>query len=281
MQSSAAIQLAIAGAAGRMGRALIAAAARAADLHIAAAIEHPEHPAVGKDAGVVAGEPPLGVAVRADLAGDFDVLIAFATPAATLEHLTQCRRQRRAIVIGTTGFDAAERARIREAGAEIPLLLAANTSIGMNMCVTLAATAAAMLKESAALNAFDIEIVEAHHRHKVDAPSGTALLLGETMAAATGKNLDAAGVFARHGKTAARNPGDIGFSAIRGGDLAGEHTVLFIGDGERVEITHRATDRKIFAAGALRAAAWLARQPPGCYSMRDVLGLAPEGSANA
>ncbi|MGI9310244.1 MAG: 4-hydroxy-tetrahydrodipicolinate reductase, partial [bacterium] len=232
------------------------------------AIEHADSPALGRDAGVLAGAGESGVPVRADADAEFDVMVEFTTPAATLEHVEICRRLRRAIVIGTTGLDAQAEARVVEAARDIPLILAANTSVGVNLCLALAETAASAI---GALT--DIEIVEAHHRDKVDAPSGTALALGRAVAAPLGKHLDRDGVFARHGHTGARKTGAIGFSTIRGGDIAGEHSVLFIGDGERIEITHRATDRRIFADGAIKAAKWLSQQPPGLHTMRDVLGL--------
>lgn len=262
------IRLAIAGAAGRMGCQLIRAAGRAEGVAVSAAVEHAAHPALGEDAGAVAGCADLGVALSAEAGGDFDLMVEFSTPAATLEHLAACRQLGRGMVIGTTGLGAAGEAAVREAAADIPVLTAANTSVGINLCLALVETAAAALGTLA-----DVEIVEAHHRHKVDAPSGTALALGKAAAEALGADLDAASVFARHGHTGPRPSGSIGFSTVRGGDLAGEHTVLFIGDGERLEITHRATDRRIFADGAIKAAKWLAGRPPGAYTMRDVLGL--------
>ncbi len=273
------IKLAIAGAAGRMGCALIRAAGAADGVAVTAAIEREASPALGKDAGAVAGCGEIGVAVRADLAhlaaggGDFDLLLEFTTPAATLAHVEICRNLRRGMVIGTTGIDERGGRLIRAAAGDIPIVLAANTSVGVTLCEALLETAARVLGPQT-----DLEIVEAHHRHKVDAPSGTALLLGRAVAKSLGKDLAEDGVFARHGHTGERKPGAIGFSAVRGGDIAGEHTVMFIGDSERVEITHKATDRKIFAAGALKAAQWLANQPPGLYDMRDVLGLGASGN---
>jgi len=285
------LKLAIAGAAGRMGCALIRAAGRADGVTVTAAVERADHPRLGDDAGAAAGVGDLGVALRATVgaghggdsaaggnrdsaaggdsnAADFDLLLDFTTPAATMEHLAACRRLGRGMVIGTTGLGAAGEAAVRAAAADIPLILAANTSVGVNLCLALVETAAAALGR-----AVDVEIVEAHHRHKVDAPSGTALALGRAAADALGVALDSAGVFARHGHTGARPAGGIGFATVRGGDIAGEHTALFIGDGERIEITHRASDRRIFADGAIKAAQWLAGKPPGAYSMRDVLGL--------
>ena len=263
------IKLAIAGAAGRMGCALIRAAACVDGVEVTATLEHDAHPSLGKDAGAVAGCGDIGVALSADAtAGEFDLMVEFTTPAATLEHLNTCRRLRRGMVIGTTGIDDEGKAIIRRAADDIPIVLAANTSVGVNLCLALAGIAAKVLGPLA-----DVEIVEAHHRDKVDAPSGTALLLGQVVAESLDKDLAKDGVFTRHGHTGQRKPGSIGFSTIRGGDLAGEHTVLFIGDSERIEITHRATDRRIFADGAIKAAQWLATRPSGLFTMQDVLGL--------
>jgi len=270
------IRLAIAGAAGRMGCQLIGAAGRAEGVAVSAAVEHAAHPALGEDAGAVAGGADLGVALRADAGGDFDLMLDFSTPAATLEHLAACRQLGRGMVIGTTGLGDDGESAVRAAAADIPVLMAANTSVGINLCLALVETAAAALGGMT-----DVEIVEAHHRHKVDAPSGTALALGRAAAAALGADLATDGVFTRHGHTGPRAHRSIGFSTVRGGDIAGEHTVLFIGDGERIEITHRATDRRLFADGAIKAAKWLAGRPPGAYTMRDVLGLNIDGGGNA
>ena len=272
------LKLAIAGAAGRMGCALIRAAGLVEGVTVTAAVERAGHPALGEDAGAVAGGADLGVALQSkingDGGGDFDLMLDFTTPAATLEHLAACRRLQRGMVIGTTGLGRDFEAAARDAAADLPLIVAANTSVGVNLCLALVETAAAALGARA-----DVEIIEAHHRHKVDAPSGTALALGRAAAEALGVDLgaDGVGVFARHGHTGPRPAGSIGFSSVRGGDIAGEHTALFIGDGERVEITHRATDRRLFADGAIKAAQWLAGKPPGIYTMRDVLGLGARG----
>ena len=263
------IKLAIVGASGRMGCALIHAVARVDGVVVTTALEREAHPSLGKDAGGIAGCGDIGVALSADAAsGDFDLMVDFTTPSATLAHVDTCRRLGRAMVIGTTGIDDQGKELIRQAADDIPIVLAANTSVGINLCLALVETAAAVLGPLT-----DIEIVEAHHRHKVDAPSGTALSLGQAVAKPLGKDIAEDGVFTRHGNTGERKSGSIGFSTIRGGDIAGEHTVLFIGDGERVEITHRATDRRIFADGAIKAAQWLATQSPGLFTMRDVLGL--------
>ena len=271
------LKLAIAGAAGRMGCALIRAAVRVDGVTVTAAVERAGHPALGEDAGAVAGGADLGVALQSKIDGgdrDFDLMLDFTTPAATLEHLDACRRLQRGMDIGTTGLGRDFEAAARDAAADLPLIVAANTSVGVNLCLALVETAAAALGARA-----DVEIIEAHHRHKVDAPSGTALALGRAAAEALGVDLgaDGVGVFARHGHTGPRPAGSIGFSSVRGGDIAGEHTALFIGDGERVEITHRATDRRLFADGAIKAAQWLAGKPPGIYTMRDVLGLGARG----
>ena len=274
------LKLAIAGAAGRMGCALIRAAGLVEGVTVTAAVERAGHPALGEDAGAVAGGADLGVALQSKINGDgdgsrdFDLMLDFTTPAATMEHLAACRRLQRGMVIGTTGLGRDFEAAARDAAADLPLIVAANTSVGVNLCLALVETAATALGARA-----DVEIIEAHHRHKVDAPSGTALALGRAAAEALGVDLgaDGVGVFSRHGHTGPRPAGSIGFSSVRGGDIAGEHTALFIGDGERVEITHRATDRRLFADGAIKAAQWLAGKPPGIYTMRDVLGLGARG----
>jgi 4-hydroxy-tetrahydrodipicolinate reductase len=264
-------RIAIHGAAGRMGRALVSAAAGYADLTLAGAFEHPDHAGLGQDAGVLAGRGVLGVplASTAELAATpFDVLVDFTRPAAALAALGVCRAAGRAMVIGTTGFDAAGRAAILAAGQHVPIVWAPNMSVGVNVCFALLATAARALGDG-----FDIEIIEAHHRHKVDAPSGTALRMGEIVAQALGADLSQDAIYGRQGHTGARPARQIGFATVRGGDIVGEHTVLFAGPGERVEITHRASRRENFATGALRAAAWAVSRPPGVYDMQDVLGL--------
>jgi 4-hydroxy-tetrahydrodipicolinate reductase len=262
-------KIAVSGASGRMGQAIIRQAQADQDISVRTALENSASLSLGQDAGTIAGLAPIGVEIVSDLApGGFDVLVEFTTPAATMAHLTWCLENGCAMMIGTTGMSDGEREAVRAAGDRIPVVLAANTSVGVNLCVALLETAARVIGSSS-----DVEVIESHHRNKVDAPSGTALLLGETVARTLGKDLSADGVFSREGITGARMPGSIGFSTIRGGDIAGEHTVMFIGDSERVEITHRASDRRIFASGALRAVKWLAGQPPGFYDMRDVLGL--------
>ena len=263
------IKLAISGASGRMGQALIRLAHRTEGCEVVAAIEHAESENIGKDAGRVSGLESLDVCITSEFEGvDFDVLVEFTTIDATMDHLEVCRRIGKSMMIGTTGLTEANKQAIADAAADIPIVFAANTSVGVNLCVALLETASKVLG-----HVTDIEIIEAHHHHKVDAPSGTALLLGEAVAKPLGKTLAEDGVFAREGITGPRKEGTIGFSTIRGGDIAGEHTVMFIGESERLEITHRAIDRKIFAAGALRGAMWLAGKPIGQYDMGDVLDL--------
>jgi 4-hydroxy-tetrahydrodipicolinate reductase len=266
--NSASPRIGIHGAAGKMGRALVQAVQAHPALRLAAAIDRSDAPELGKDAGLLAGGKAAGVTVSGALdAAAFDVLIDFTRPEGTLAALESCLRQRRAMVIGTTGLSAEQRQRIEQAATQIPLCLSANFSIGVNLCLKLLEQAGRALGD-----AFDIEIVEAHHRAKVDAPSGTALMMGEAVARGAGRNLKDCAVYERHGHTGARDRETIGFSTIRGGDVVGDHTVMFLGDGERVEISHRATNRMNFANGAVRAAAWLAGKKPGLYSMLDVLG---------
>jgi len=265
------LRIAIAGAAGRMGRTLIAACAQRPGLVLAAAFEHAGSGALGLDAGVLAGLPANGVAIAADdtlAAVPFDVLIDFTGPAATLAHAAACAATGRAMVIGTTGLDAAQKSELAATAARTPMVFAPNMSVGVNLCFALLATAARVLGDD-----FDVEIIEAHHRHKVDAPSGTALRMGEVVAEALGRDLDQCAVYGREGQTGARARDAIGFATVRGGDIVGDHTVLFAGDGERVEITHKASSRLTFARGALRAAVWLKDRPAGLYDMQDVLGL--------
>lgn len=270
MRATSPIKLALAGATGRMGRLLIRACQACDAVELVAAIAHPASSQLQRDAGEIAGLAPLGLPISTDTGGrPFDVLVDFSAPAGVATHLHLCQAHQAAFVLGTTGYDTATAQQLRAAAQHLPLLVAANTSVGINLCLALVEMASRVLG-----GICDIEIVEAHHRDKTDAPSGTALLLGEHAARATHRNFPACGVFTRHGATGARPADSIGFSTIRGGDLAGEHTVLFIGDGERVEITHRATDRAIFARGALQAACWLVGQPSGFYSMREALALA-------
>jgi 4-hydroxy-tetrahydrodipicolinate reductase len=264
-------RIAIPGAAGRMGRNLIDACHRSEGLVLGAATERAGHELIGTDAGVVAGVGELGVAIGADLeqaVDRFDVLIDFTVPAAALTHLDICRRHGKRMVIGTTGFGDAQKADIAAAAEDIGVVFAPNMSVGVNLCFKLLDTAARVLGDSV-----DIEVIEAHHRHKVDAPSGTALRMGEVVAGALGRDLGDCAVYGREGITGARQRSTIGFETIRAGDIVGEHTVMFAAQGERVEITHKASSRMTFASGAVRAAGWLMAQAAGLYDMQDVLGL--------
>ncbi len=264
-------RIAILGASGRMGRALIEGILDTPELTLSAALTRDDDPALGKDAGSWSGRPALGVAIDADFAtaiAGCDVLVDFSQPVATLTALECCVAAARPMVIGTTGFDAAQQARVAEAATKIPLCQAANYSIGVNVCLKLLDQAARALGPD-----YDVEIVEAHHRHKVDAPSGTALAMGRVVAAALGRDLERVAIHGREGRTGERDRQTIGFSSVRGGDVVGDHQVLFLGEGERIEIGHRASSRLNFARGALRAACWLEQRGPGAYDMRDVLDL--------
>ncbi|HEX9625506.1 MAG TPA: 4-hydroxy-tetrahydrodipicolinate reductase [Acidiferrobacterales bacterium] len=264
-------RIAIAGASGRMGRSLIEAGHRHPEVELGAVLDRAGSPMLGRDAGELAGLGVLGVKVSSELGTvlkDFDVFIDFTRPEATLAYLETCRAAKKRMVIGTTGFDAAGQERIRNAARDIAIVFAPNMSVGVNLCFRLADIAARVLGEEV-----DVEIIEAHHRHKVDAPSGTALRLGEVVAAALGRDLGRDAVYGRQGHTGERARRTIGFATVRGGDIVGDHTVLYAGDGERVEITHRASSRQTFAHGALRAARWLAGRERGLFDMQDVLGL--------
>jgi 4-hydroxy-tetrahydrodipicolinate reductase len=268
------IRVAIAGAGGRMGQALIDAVLADAQFALAAALEVPASPALGRDAGERTGRA-TGILVGADVdaaAAAADVLIDFTRPEGTLVHVAACARQGTAAVVGTTGLSAAQKAEIAGFARAIPIVVAPNMSVGVNVLLSLVETAAERLGAD-----YDIEVVEMHHRHKVDAPSGTALRLGEAAAAGAGRSLADCAVYVREGVTGEREPGTIGFATLRGGDVVGEHTVIFAGTGERVELTHRASSRQNFAIGALRAARFVAdrraARKPGIADMQDVLGL--------
>ena len=264
-------RIAVAGAGGRMGRTLVQAVTETDGLALGAATERSGSALLGTDAGELAGVGRLDVAVAPDLAGcldRFDVLIDFTTPAATLGHLDLCRSADKCMVIGTTGLDQAQRASIAAAGDQIGIVFAPNMSVGVNLCLKLLDIAARVLGDEV-----DIEIIEAHHRHKVDAPSGTALRMGEVIAAALGRDLGEVAVYGREGHTGPRERRTIGFETIRAGDIVGEHSVWLVADGERVEIAHKASSRMTFARGAARAAGWIAAHPPGLFDMQDVLGL--------
>jgi 4-hydroxy-tetrahydrodipicolinate reductase len=263
-------KIAITGAAGRMGKALLEAVQQAADTEVAVALERPGSSVIGVDAGELAGIGKLNVAVVDDIASAdaFDVLIDFTRPEVTLANLAVCRQRGSAMVIGTTGFDQEQKAQIAAAAADIGIVFAPNMSVGVNLCLKLLQMAATVLGDEV-----DIEVIEAHHRHKVDAPSGTALRMGEVVAEALGRDLKDCAVYGRQGVTGERDRKTIGFETIRAGDIVGDHTVLFAGEGERVEITHKASSRMTFAGGAVRAAQWLMGRTAGLYDMQDVLGL--------
>lgn len=265
------VRLAIGGAAGRMGQSLLRVSAEHPDTEVVAALEHASSPALGEDSGLLAGIGGNGVKVTDGLPQQEngpDVLIEFTTPEATLAHVRLCRQRGLAMVIGTTGLNEEQKRAIAQAAVEIPIVMAPNMSVGVNLMFALMRTTARVLRED-----YDVEIIEAHHRHKVDAPSGTALRLGEIAAEELGRSLAVDAVYGRQGQVGARDKNSIGFATIRGGDIVGDHTALFAGNGERVEISHRASSRQTFAGGALRAAIWLMDQPPGLYDMQDVLGL--------
>ncbi len=264
------LNVAVAGAGGRMGRMLIEAVLASSDCRLSGALDVEASPVLGHDAGAFAGRAS-GVAITADLRRGLaaaDVLIDFTRPEGTLAHLAQCRELGVRMVIGTTGFTPAQKAEIAAAALQIAIVFAPNMSVGVNVMLRLLEMAARSLGEG-----YDIEVLEAHHRHKVDAPSGTALAMGEVLARARGVDLATHGVFARHGHTGERPRGSIGFATLRGGDIVGEHTVMFAGTGERIEISHKSGSRANYADGSLRAARFLAGRLPGLYGMDDVLGL--------
>jgi 4-hydroxy-tetrahydrodipicolinate reductase len=268
-----AVRLAVAGAGGRMGQALIEAALALPDVVLTSALDVAGSPALGRDAGERFGRA-TGVSIGSDIPGALrgaDVLVDFTRPEGTLAHVAACAAAGVGAVVGTTGFSEAQRAALAAHARSVPIVLAANMSVGVVVLLSLVEQAAAKLGPG-----YDVEIVEMHHRHKVDAPSGTALQLGEA-AAGSGRKLADCAVYAREGHTGERAPGTIGFAALRGGDVVGEHTVVFAGTGERVELSHRATSRQNFAGGALRAAVFVAGKRAagqvGLFDMRDVLGL--------
>ncbi|BCX66079.1 4-hydroxy-tetrahydrodipicolinate reductase [Pseudomonas izuensis] len=264
-------RIAVMGAAGRMGKTLIEAVHQAPGAGLTAAVDRPDSTLVGADAGELAALGRIGVPLSGDLdrvVDEFDVLIDFTHPTVTLKNLAFCRKHGKAMIIGTTGFSVEEKQLLAEAGKDIPIVFAANFSVGVNLCLKLLDTAARVLGDDV-----DIEITEAHHRHKVDAPSGTAVRMGEVIADALGRDLKKVAVYGREGQTGARERETIGFATVRAGDIVGDHTVLFAADGERVEITHKASSRMTFAKGAVRAALWLDGREPGLYDMQDVLDL--------
>ena len=267
---SAPHRIAVAGASGRMGHMLIEAITAADDCVLAGALDIAASPALGTDASAFLGRPS-GVAITADLAAGLQgaqVLIDFTRPEGTLAHVKACRAQGVNLVIGTTGFSEAEKAEIAAAAQDIAIVLAPNMSVGVNVTLKLLEMAAKALSTG-----YDIEIIEAHHRHKVDAPSGTALRRGEVIADALGRDLKDCAVYAREGVTGERDPSSIGFATIRGGDIVGDHTVLFAGTGERIEISHKSSNRSGYAQGSLRAVRFLADKKTGLFNMFDVLNL--------
>ena len=264
-------KVAIAGAGGRMGRALVELIQDAPAIVLCGGFEHRQAPIVGTDMGVAAGVGEIGFPIKSSIEAlddDFEVLIDFTSPESTLTNVAFCREAEKRMVIGTTGFGA-RRAAIDKAGETVAIVFAPNMSIGVNLCFKLTELAAAALGDTV-----DIEIIEAHHRNKVDAPSGTAVRLGEIVAGVLDRDLERCAVYGREGHTGPRERKTIGFETIRAGDIVGDHTVLFAGAGERIEITHRASSRMTFAGGALRAATWVVGRENGVYDMRDVLDLA-------
>ena len=265
------LNLAVTGAAGRMGRNLIQAAYENSNCQLGAAIEHESSPFIGHDAGEMAGICTLNkilVSELGEVANDFHTLVDFTRPEVTLQNLATCVANGKNIIIGTTGFSDDEKQQIKKASESIGIVFAPNMSVGVNLCFKLLDMAARVLGDDV-----DIEVIEAHHRHKVDAPSGTALRMGEVIADALGRDLDECAVYGREGVTGERDRKTIGFETIRAGDIVGDHTVMFAGIGERVEITHKASSRMTFANGAVRAALWLEKQNNGLYDMQDVLDL--------
>ena len=264
------LAIAIAGVSGRMGRMLVEAVQQSPDAHLAGALDVAGSPAIGLDATAFTGIAS-GVKITDDLREGLKnakYLIDFTRPEGTLAHLKVCRELGVKLIIGTTGFSEAQKAEIEDAARDIAIVMAPNMAVGVNVVFKLLAQAAKALNEG-----YDIEIIEAHHRHKVDAPSGTALKMGEVVADALGRDLKDCAVYGREGVTGERDPSTIGFATVRGGDIVGDHTVLFAGMGERIEITHKSSSRVHYAQGSLRAARFLSRQPHGLFGMDDVLGL--------
>jgi 4-hydroxy-tetrahydrodipicolinate reductase len=266
------MRIGVLGCAGRMGRAVIGEILATEGCTLAGGVDRPGHPALGQDLGVLAGADPAGLAASADaeaLIAAAEVVIEFSAPEATAAHATMAAARGTGHVIGTTGLSEAQEQALRAAARRTAIIRAANMSLGVNLLLGLTERVARAL----APDAFDIEVLEMHHKHKVDAPSGTALALGEAAARGRGVNLADVAARGRDGLTGARRSGAIGFAALRGGDVVGDHVVIFAGAGERIELAHRATDRRIYARGAVTAARWLEGRPPGLYDMADVLGL--------
>ena len=270
MRETMSTRIAVAGASGRMGQMLIEAVRAADDCELSGALDVAASPAIGSDAMAFLGQTS-GVAITAELSAGLKnahALIDFTRPEGTLAHLRACRALGVNLVIGTTGFSDAQKAEIASAAQDIAIVMAPNMSVGVNVTLKLLEMAAKALATG-----YDIEIIEAHHRHKVDAPSGTALKMGEVIASATGRELKDCAVYARHGVTGERDPSSIGFATIRGGDIVGDHTVLFAGTGERIEISHKSSSRATYALGSLRAVRFLRHQKTGLFDMFDVLNL--------
>ena len=264
-------RIAVNGAAGRMGRCLIQAVAQTEGLTLSAAIARVESSLLGSDAGELAGVGKLGVEITSDFGAAIaqsDVIVDFTLPEVTMELIPHCIESQCRIVIGTTGFGDEQKSLIEQAGEQVAIVLAPNMSVGVNLSLKLLDIAARVLGDDA-----DIEIIEAHHRHKVDAPSGTALRMGEVVADALGRDLKTCAIYGREGRTGERDPKTIGFATVRAGDIVGDHTVMFAAEGERVEITHRASSRMTFALGAMRASTWLMSHNQGLFDMQDVLSL--------
>ncbi len=263
------LKIAITGATGRMGRTLIQAVNEAQNVQLSAAVQRAGSTLIGADAGELSGVGHIGVPILSSLKGaDYDLLIDFTLVEPCLEHLQLSREAGKAVVIGTTGFNAEQRSKIEAIANDIPVVLAPNTSVGITLCLHLLQQMAPVLAEDS-----DIEIIETHHRHKLDSPSGTAVRLGEVIADSLGRDLSECAIYGREGIGEPRDRETIGFSTVRGGDVVGDHTVLFASEGERIELTHKASSRMTFAKGAVRAAKWLKEQPPGLYDMQDVLSL--------
>lgn len=265
------IRVAINGASGRMGKTLIQASVEHQEIELGAAFDISSSNAIDQDAGQISGIDHQGVNVNSGIeanANKFDVLIDFTRPVCTMQSLDLCVKHKKAMVIGTTGLDDEQKQKLQDASRSIPIMFAPNMSVGVNLCLKLLHIAAKTLGDE-----YDIEIIEAHHRHKVDAPSGTALRMGEVVAESLGRDLEKCAVYGREGNTGEREPKTIGFETIRAGDIVGDHTVMFAGTGERVEITHKASSRMTFAQGAMRAATWLSLKEVGLYNMQDVLEL--------
>lgn len=265
------LRIAVAGIAGRMGKIIVEAITRTRGVQLGAASVRKGSPSLGEEVGGLCGLPALNVYAVDDLGEvleDFDVLIDFTSPAATLQHLEFCLPARKKLVIGTTGFTEEQKKAIAQAAREIPIVFAPNMSVGVNLCLKLVEEAAKVIGEDT-----DVEIIEAHHRHKKDAPSGTALRMGEVVADALGRDLDEVAVYGREGNIGERDHRTIGFESIRAGDIVGDHTVMFAGEGERIEITHKSNSRMTYATGSVKAALWLQDKESGLFDMQDVLGL--------